>query len=114
MIKLTTNEIAGILNAQLIGDGNVLVETTSTDTRQAVENGLFFALKGENFDAHHYLANAVEQGSVAVVVERECEISVPQIVVKDTRLALGELAKWLKAKLNPKTVAMTGSSGKTP
>ena len=113
MIKLTTNEIAGILNAQLIGDGNVVVETTSTDTRQAVENGLFFALKGENFDAHHYLANAVEQGCVAVVVERECEISVPQIVVKDTRLALGELAKWLKAKLNPKTVAMTGSSGKT-
>ncbi len=113
MIKLTTQQIAEILNAKLIGNGETVVETTSTDTRQAVENGLFFALKGENFDAHHYLQNAVAQGCVAVVVERECEIDVPQLVVADTRLALGELAKWLKAKLNPKTVAMTGSSGKT-
>lgn len=113
MIKLTTQQIAEILNAKLIGNGETMVETTSTDTRQAVENGLFFALKGENFDAHHYLENAVAQGCVAVVVEHECEINVPQIVVADTRLALGKLAKWLKAKLNPKTVAMTGSSGKT-
>lgn len=113
MIKLTINEIASILNAHLVGDGNAFVESTSTDTRQVVENGLFFALKGENFDAHHYLANAVEQGCVAVVVEYECDIAVPQLIVKDTRLALGDLAKWLKAKLNPKTVAMTGSSGKT-
>ncbi|QLB19514.1 UDP-N-acetylmuramoyl-tripeptide--D-alanyl-D-alanine ligase [Mannheimia granulomatis] len=113
MIKLTTQQIAEILNARLVGNGETVVETTSTDTRQAVENGLFFALKGENFDAHNYLVNAVEQGCVAVVVERECEINVPQIIVADTHLALGELAKWLKAKLNPKTVAMTGSSGKT-
>lgn len=113
MIKLTTQQIDDILKAKLIGRGDVVVENTSTDTRQAVENGLFFALKGENFDAHNYLENAVAQGCVAVVVERECEINVPQIIVADTRLALGELAKWLKVKLNPKTVAMTGSSGKT-
>ncbi|AHG78275.1 UDP-N-acetylmuramoyl-tripeptide--D-alanyl-D-alanine ligase [Mannheimia varigena] len=113
MIKLTTQQIADILNAKLIGSGDTIIETISTDTRQAVENGLFFALKGANFDAHDYLNNAVAQGCVAVVVERECDVNVPQIVVADSRLALGELAKWLKAKLNPKTVAMTGSSGKT-
>lgn len=113
MIKLTTQQIAEILNAKLIGNSNIVVETTSTDTRQSVEKGLFFALKGKNFDAHNYLEGAVSQGNVAVVVERECKIAVPQIVVTDTRLALGELAKWLREKLNPKTVAMTGSSGKT-
>ncbi len=113
MIKLTTQQLAEILNAKLIGDENITVATTSTDTRQAVEKGLFFALKGANFDAHDYLENAIEQGCVAVVVEREMPVSVPQIVVADTRLAMGKLAKWLKAKLNPKTVAMTGSSGKT-
>ena len=48
-----------------------------------------------------------------MVVERELAVNVPQIIVADTRLALGELAKWLKAEINPKTVAMTGSSGKT-
>ena len=55
MIKLTTTQIAEILNGQLIGDSNVTVATVSTDTRQAVENGLFFALKGAKFDAHDYL-----------------------------------------------------------
>lgn len=113
MIKQTTQQIAQTLNAKLIGDGTVSIDTISTDTRQAVENGLFFALKGEKFDAHDYAEKAIEQGCVAVVVERELPLSVPQIVVADTRLALGELAKWLKATLNPKTVAMTGSSGKT-
>ena len=113
MIKQTTQQIAEILHARLFGDGNVTVSTVSTDTRQAVENGLFFALKGEKFDAHDYAEKAVEQGCVALVVERELPIAVPQIIVADTRLALGELAKWLKSTLNPKTVAMTGSSGKT-
>ena len=113
MIKQTTQQIAEILHARLFGDGNVTVTTVSTDTRQAVENGLFFALKGEKFDAHDYAEKAVEQGCVALVVERELPIAVPQIIVADTRLALGELAKWLKSTLNPKTVAMTGSSGKT-
>lgn len=113
MIKQTTQQIAQTLNAKLIGDGTISIDTISTDTRQAVENGLFFALKGEKFDAHDYAEKAIEQGYVAVVVERELPLAVPQIVVADTRLALGELAKWLKATLNPKTVAMTGSSGKT-
>lgn len=113
MIKQTTQQIAEILHARLSGDGNVTVTTVSTDTRQAVENGLFFALKGEKFDAHDYAEKAVEQGCVALVVERELPIAVPQIIVADTRLALGQLARWLKSTLNPKTVAMTGSSGKT-
>ena len=113
MIKQTTQQISQTLHAKLIGDSNVTVTTVSTDTRQAVENGLFFALKGEKFDAHDYAEKAVEQGCVALVVERELPIAVPQIIVADTRLALGELAKWLKSTLNPKTVAMTGSSGKT-
>lgn len=114
MIKLTTKKISEILSATLFGDGNVIVEHASTDTRMETQNGLFFALKGEKFDAHDYLPQAVEQGCVAVVVDHFCEtVEVPQLVVEDTRLALGELAKWLKAELNPKTVAMTGSSGKT-
>lgn len=113
MIKTTLTHIADILNGTLIGNGDIRIESISTDTRQAVESGLFFALKGEKFDAHDYLENAVAQGCVAVVVERESAINVPQIVVSDSRLALGQLAKWLKATLNPKTVAMTGSSGKT-
>ena len=81
---------------------------------KAYQIAYFFALKGEKFDAHQYLDQAVSQGALALVVQQEnSSISVPQLVVKDTRIALGELAKWLREKINPRTVAMTGSSGKT-
>ncbi|WP_273396410.1 UDP-N-acetylmuramoyl-tripeptide--D-alanyl-D-alanine ligase [Actinobacillus porcinus] len=113
MIKITLNKLAEILKGQLIGDENIVVENVSTDTRQQTQNGLFFALKGEKFDAHHYLNTAVEQGCIAVVVDHQCDISVPQIVVADTRIALGMLGAWVKSEVNPLTVAMTGSSGKT-
>lgn len=114
MINLTTQQLAQILNADLIGDGQVVVENINTDTRQTVPNHLFFALKGEKFDAHQYLHQAVEKGAVALVVEKaDPHIAIPQLVVEDTRLALGWLAKWLREKINPRTVAMTGSSGKT-
>lgn len=114
MIKLTTQQLTQILNADLIGDEQVVVENINTDTRKAVSNSLFFALKGEHFDAHQYLDKAVEQGATALVVQQaNTEIATPQLVVADTRLALGQLAKWLREKINPHTVAMTGSSGKT-
>ena len=113
MIILSLSQIASILEAQLIGDGNVTVENVSTDSRKAVNNGLFFALKGENFDAHDYVMKAAEQGCVAAVVEHPTEGKIAQLIVKDSRLALGQLAKWLREKINPKVVAMTGSSGKT-
>ena len=113
MITLSLSQIASILEAQLIGDGNVTIENVSTDSRKAVKKGLFFALKGENFDAHDYVMKAAEQGCVAVVVEHPTEGNITQLIVKDSRLALGQLAKWLREKINPKVVAMTGSSGKT-
>ncbi|KMZ26476.1 UDP-N-acetylmuramoyl-tripeptide--D-alanyl-D-alanine ligase [Haemophilus influenzae] len=114
MIKLSTVQLAQILQAKLIGDENVQVEEINTDTRKSISNSLFFALKGEKFDAHQYLEQAVAQGALALVVQQEnSSISIPQLVVKDTRIALGELAKWLREKINPRIVVMTGSSGKT-
>ena len=68
MIKLTTQQLAQILNADLIGDEQVVVENINTDTRKAVSNSLFFALKGEYFDAHQYLDKAVEQGATATIL----------------------------------------------
>ncbi|MDU8924107.1 UDP-N-acetylmuramoyl-tripeptide--D-alanyl-D-alanine ligase [Pasteurellaceae bacterium LIM206] len=116
MIALTLKKIADILKATLIGSESAAateVAAVSTDTRKNTPQGLFFALKGEKFDGHAYLAKAVEQGCIAVVVEHQCDTEVPQLLVRDTRLALGQLAQWLKAELKPKTVAITGSSGKT-
>lgn len=114
MINLTTQQLAQILNAKLIGSEQVTIENINTDTRHPVPNYLFFALKGETFDAHQYLHQAIEQGALALVVQQaDPHISIPQIVVENTRLALGRLANWLREKIKPKVVAMTGSSGKT-
>ncbi|SMB88388.1 UDP-N-acetylmuramoyl-tripeptide--D-alanyl-D-alanine ligase [Pasteurella testudinis DSM 23072] len=118
MMNLNLARVAEILSAELINadaePSAVEVSQITTDTRKAGENALFFALKGTNFDAHDYLAQAIEQGAAALVVEKADHVlDVPQLRVSDTRLALGQLAKWLKAELAPKTVAMTGSSGKT-
>lgn len=92
---------------------DVAFEKVSTDTR-AIEPGDFFvALKGEHFDAHHFLQKAFDQGAVAAMVSEPVEGDFPRVQVEDTRLGLGSLAKtWLK-QFSVKKVAITGSSGKT-
>ncbi|MDY4594576.1 MAG: UDP-N-acetylmuramoyl-tripeptide--D-alanyl-D-alanine ligase [[Pasteurella] aerogenes] len=113
MIRLSAKQIAQILGSTFEQEQPIEVENVGTDTRQTISQGLFFALRGERFDGHDYLQQALKQGYVAAVVEQRSEVPIAQIVVKDSRLALGQLAKWVKMHLNPKTVAVTGSSGKT-
>lgn len=113
MISLNSQQLAEILTAQHYGEP-VSFHQVSTDSRKPCQDAVFFALKGENFDAHQYLPQALQQGAVVLVVEQyQASLNATQIVVADTRLALGKLAQWLKQKIHPKTVAITGSSGKT-
>ncbi len=86
------------------------------DSRKALPGALYVAIKGEQHDGHAFCAQALETGAVAVMVERAVDVSVPQIVVADTRIALGKLARahrraW--ASEGRKIVAITGSAGKT-
>ena len=85
----------------------------STDSR-TIENGdVFFAVKGENFDGHDYAVKAFEKGAACVVTDHFINEQIPQIIVEDTRAALGCFAKNYKKLLHPMTVAVTGSVGKT-
>ncbi|MFY0992403.1 UDP-N-acetylmuramoyl-tripeptide--D-alanyl-D-alanine ligase [Halomonas sp. C05BenzN] len=88
-----------------------------TDTRRLVPGCLFVALKGERFDGHDFLDQAVEGGAVAAVVEREVarpvDAPLPQLVVADTRLALGLLGRARRRAWGGPLVAVTGNSGKT-
>lgn len=113
MISLHLAEIAPVLNARLQG-ADLAIAGVSTDSRQISAGDLFIALKGPNFDAHHFIAEVVAKGAIAVVVEHEiADCNVPQLIVADTKLALGQLAALVKARLAPKAVAVTGSVGKT-
>jgi len=88
-----------------------------TDTRKPMHGGVFVALRGARFDAHEFLAAACENGARLLIVEQsQAGLDVAQIVVADTRIALGKLAAaWcaIWRAQGGKLVALTGSNGKT-
>ena len=91
------------------------IETLSIDSTQKQENGLYFCLSGGKLDGHNFAEQALKNGAVALVVEREMPLKVPQIIVKNARETLsllsavfyGEPAERLKI------IAVTGTNGKT-
>ncbi|PFG45252.1 UDP-N-acetylmuramoyl-tripeptide--D-alanyl-D-alanine ligase [Vibrio sp. ES.051] len=112
MIKVTLSQIANITRGELFGN-DLVIDAVSTDTR-AIDNGaLFFALVGERFDAHNFCQQAVDAGAGALLVQKRLDVNVPQVVVSDTKMALGELASWVHQTCQTPTIAITGSCGKT-
>jgi UDP-N-acetylmuramoyl-tripeptide--D-alanyl-D-alanine ligase len=86
----------------------------STDTRSLKAGDLFVALTGENFDGHDYLAKAQGRGAAAALVDHAVAgVSLPQLVVKDTRRAYGQIGRLWRRRFNIPTLALTGSNGKT-
>jgi len=112
MIRLDLSDIAQAISGKLVGD-NIAIDSINTDSRALQDGELFLALKGPNFDGHRFLEQVIELGCGAVIVDHQCDIGTPQIIVNDTHKALGEIAAYVKEKVAPKTVAITGSSGKT-
>lgn len=86
-----------------------------TDTRQVQPNDIFLALTGERFDGHDFAQQAMRAGATALIVSRPlADLQIPQLVVADTRIALGHLGAYRRRQNSQLTVfALTGSSGKT-
>lgn len=85
-----------------------------TDSRHAEHGDAFLALKGERFDAHDFVVQVAAAGCDVAIVNTPVDVDIFQLVVKDTRLALGQLGAY-RRRQNPqlKVIALTGSSGKT-
>ena len=81
------------------------------DTRKIEEGQLFIALKGER-DGHDYIPAAFEKGAAAVLCNH-CDGDDPAIVVEDTRIALGDIARGERDRIGMKVVGITGSVGKS-
>ncbi|MBU1689358.1 MAG: UDP-N-acetylmuramoyl-tripeptide--D-alanyl-D-alanine ligase [Gammaproteobacteria bacterium] len=111
---LSLSAAAKALNAETSG-ADVTFEGVTTDSRAVAAGDLFVALKGERFDGHNYVKQVMEQGAVAALVERRDPAwgDFPLLLVKDARLALGELAGHWRSRFTIPVVALTGSSGKT-
>ncbi|MFG0606286.1 UDP-N-acetylmuramoyl-tripeptide--D-alanyl-D-alanine ligase [Vibrio mimicus] len=112
MIRVMLSQLCSVLNARLIGADRA-ISAVSTDSRNIPTEALFVALVGERFDAHDFASQAVTGGAVALLVERELDADCSQLVVADTKQALGQLGAWVRAQCQTPTVAITGSCGKT-
>ena len=100
------------IGARMLGD-DVSFSSVSTDSRNIRQGDLFVALKGDRFDGHDYLQQVEQKGAVAALVEKDTDSAMTQLIVDDSRLGLGRLAKAWRHQVNPKVVALTGSNGKT-
>ena len=86
----------------------------STDSRTVGEGNLFVALRGERFDAHDFLPQVAEHKVAAVVAETVPEgLTVPALIVPDTRVALGQIAHYWRQQYAIPVIGVTGSNGKT-
>ncbi len=108
----TLAQVAAALSVDLIGEERAF-SNVSINTRTLQAGDLFVALKGENFDAHEYIEQAEEKGACGLVVEQLCQSVLPQIVVHDTRIALGDIASLWSSAFTLPIIAITGSCGKT-
>jgi len=88
--------------------------TICTDTRSIVSGCLFFALKGDNFDANTFAEQALKQGAAfAIIDNKDYLINDQCILVDDVLSTLQELAKYHRSQLNIPVIGLTGSNGKT-
>lgn len=120
MIELTLGDIAETLGGRLAGPGDASATASGevhTDSRKVVPGAIFFALQGEFTDGHLFAGPAADNGAALLIVERELELAVPQIVVADGYVALAALAREVVARVRARgalrVVAVTGSNGKT-
>ncbi|WP_228028210.1 UDP-N-acetylmuramoyl-tripeptide--D-alanyl-D-alanine ligase [Chitinibacter fontanus] len=112
-MMLSLREAAQALKAKLVAsDSQLTFNRVTTDSRDIQAGDLFVALKGERFDAHNFVAAALDQGAVAALVQESGDGN--RIIVKDTLAALGELAKfWRSQHAHIPLIGVTGSNGKT-
>lgn len=106
------SEIAKAVNGQMLG-ADTEVFSIGSDSRNIIKNQLFVAIKGEKFDGNTYAAEAIKQGAAAALVSNSQTDARPAVLVKESRLALGLLAKHWRNKFTLPLVAVTGSNGKT-
>ncbi|HNJ07296.1 MAG TPA: UDP-N-acetylmuramoyl-tripeptide--D-alanyl-D-alanine ligase [Plasticicumulans sp.] len=106
------SHLATGLCAELTGH-DTEVRGVSTDSRTIAPGELFVALAGPNFDGHAWVATAAARGACAALVAHPQPLDLPQLLVPDTRLALGRLGALARAAFRGPVIGLTGSNGKT-
>jgi UDP-N-acetylmuramoyl-tripeptide--D-alanyl-D-alanine ligase len=118
MKKLSIENLAKIIKADNKSLGtNCDVTNVSTDSRTAKPGDCFFAISGDNFDGHNFIADVFAKGAACAVVSKDIPADKfpgkAILEVSDTIKALGDFACWYRKDCKFKVVAITGSAGKT-
>lgn len=122
MAILKTEEIIKATGGDLLSDNGGSFAGVSIDSRTISEGEIFFALRGQKFDAHDFIGQAFLKGNGAVIDIKKNHLITEKpgvlkgkviIHVKDTTRALQDLAHFLIARRNIPVIAVTGSNGKT-
>ena len=115
MMRMDARKVAEFTHGQLLQNGaSVEIHGFSTDSRSIQPGELFIPLRGEKFDGHDYLTQAVQRGAAACLSEEVIGgLRVPVIKVADTLVALGDLAAAVRRQFAGPVVGITGTSGKT-
>lgn len=115
MIRMDVRAVAEITGGHLMHNGaSVEFQGFSTDSRTLQPGDLFIPLRGDNFDGHDHIAQAIQHGAVACLSEEMIGgLLVPVIKVADTLKALGDLAAAVRRQFSGPVIGITGTSGKT-
>ena len=116
-MQFIVQEIEKIIQGKLIqGSGRVRIKGVSINSKTVKKGDLFIAIKGERFDGHQFINQAIRRGAAAVVVSRKKawpNKKTPIIHVKKTVEALGHLGRAHRDRFSIPMIALTGSAGKT-
>jgi UDP-N-acetylmuramoyl-L-alanyl-D-glutamate--2,6-diaminopimelate ligase len=104
-----------VSTGRIVGDGKTQIGGIQIDSRKVVQGDLFICLQGHTVDGHTFAPRAVASGASALVVDHALELDVPQIIVKDTRLAMAIFADYYFGRPSHKLklIGITGTNGKT-
>lgn len=116
--RLSADKVASICGGTLYAMGcenKVVFESVCTDSREADNTSMFVAIRGERVDGHSYIPNVVKLGCRCVIAERvPLDVKgIAVILVQDSVRAIRDIAEYVKSQVEVKTVAVTGSVGKT-
>jgi UDP-N-acetylmuramoyl-L-alanyl-D-glutamate--2,6-diaminopimelate ligase len=100
---------------EIVGSPSVEVQDLVYDARRVGSGALFFCYPGERADGHDFAREAVDRGAAALVVERQLDLEVPQVVVDDARAAMGPAADVFFGRPSEelRVAGITGTNGKT-
>ncbi len=118
-MKFMLSNLVESTNGTVINASSCEIQSINTDSRKQTKNSLFLALEGDKFDGHKYIEDAIQNGAVAICINKTKQnlvekLTIPVLLVDDTLLAYQNIAKHYRQSLKNLTIiGITGSAGKT-